>query len=380
MTAVLLDYERVVKPCPSLQAQIGPIENFSPSWLAGAVVKLNKNKDLSQAVFCQIIWYNKKRNTCLINCTTYISDVVQACENDLPKNTLLWTTIDSENDPNLKILSLLGFGNPYITAKTPYNGKIDKTICLSRLTSSEKKDNYNDNYNSIVHLLTQPETHCQLSAQFTKKAIKFLQSLPVEKRTHEHTGELFITNVVKKGSEIIYVIDIDEKSIVSGKSETVDVSPTRYNFHTHPKDAYIRHGVEKAWPSSTDYLGYLKLGKNTIFHCVATLEGLYIISFNSQWADKLEKIDPEFIQDNYDINHKNNFTPDQYVDKVNKIIYKNAPIYQVQFLTWQNADKPFLVKFGKLSQTCLVSQNTVKVHQIAHNSLPVQGKKPTLYL
>ena len=70
-------------------------------------------------------------------------------------------------------------------------------------------------------------------------------------------------------------------SLISGIEEEVDAVLNRYNFHTHPREAYIRNNVVKGWPSAQDYLGFIDLDGNTIFHSVITLEGVYINGIGS---------------------------------------------------------------------------------------------------
>lgn len=201
------------------------------------------------------------------------------------------------------------------------------------------------------------EEICGIQIKFNKDAIKFLRKASHIGHSHnkdntisqkEISGEL---KVIDFSPEHIVTIGLDKNSIQLGKEENVNVSPSRYNFHSHPKEAYVRHSVEKAWPSVIDFLGILKLGNRTILHAVATLEGLYVISFTSHWLDKIDKIKSSFVDKNYDIDHSLNYTPLEYVNMVNQIKYRNHPIFYVQYKSWDE-DMIFSVYYGKDGLNC----------------------------
>jgi hypothetical protein len=181
-----------------------------------------------------------------------------------------------------------------------------------------------------------------------------------KKSQKELTGELYVKEVVKDTNGFVYIIDINKNSITSGEEENVNVSPTRYNFHSHPHEAYVRHSVDKAWPSQTDYLGYHKLGQNTIFHCVATLEGVYILSFGAYWGSHLKDVSRSFIGKHYDIDHKEKYTPEEYVEKINSIMYKGKPIYELRYFPWEKAGSVFEAYFPQINSSCLMSQKIVE--------------------
>ena len=151
--------------------------------------------------------------------------------------------------------------------------------------------------------------------------------------------------IVKNSDKLLYIIDVNKDSVKSGEEEAVSVSATRYNFHSHPEEAYIRHSVDNAWPSLTDYIGYFKLGNNTIFHCIASLEGVYILSFSPYWVKRLNELNEKIIKKKYDIESEDDYTPSQYVKKVNEILYKNQPIFNLKYFPWKKANTPFEISF-----------------------------------
>lgn len=305
--------------------------------------------------------YIENKKLCIIHPKSpkNLDECVKALENTF-KNVTLVAKLD--NKECLPILIENGFHNPYKTK----NG-----IILSK-KSGKPFENTQTVKNKIKHLINENEDYCSMTVKLSKKAIAELKKACKNGHTKnkdgstsqkELSGELYLKEVVNSKNQIIYIIDIDERSINSGEEENIHVYPTRYNFHSHPEEAYVRHSVTKAWPSILDYLGYLKLGKNTIFHCVASLEGVYIMSFTKEWASNLGGVSSNFIKNNYDINHRKHYTPQEYVKHVNSIKYKNHPIFKLWFFKWEEADSPFKVNFSKIEDACLVNQESVTIHK-----------------
>lgn len=212
---------------------------------------------------------------------------------------------------------------------------------------------------------------CTMKCKFSKSAIRTLKNIPLKEgfttanktTQNEISGSIVIreiegisasanisnTNV----SNIVFTLDVG-KQITIGENESVDVIPTRYNYHSHPKQAYVKNSVKNAWPSLADYFGYLSLGNRTIFHCVVCLEGIYIMSFGPYWVNRLNELDKKFITKNYDYDDIDNITPYQYVSKINKIVYKKHPIFNVTFLCWDMASSIFSVSYMKTGLNCNV--------------------------
>lgn len=318
------------------------------------------------------VLYNPKRKICILNddALRHLSVIKES----LPKDTYLWyglAIVDKDFEKKLKLLIHNKFSNPYVCITDPMYSPIKPSLALS--TDREKSEGINFTLNATLQVLEQYQKDsksCYLSAKLTDRAVKVLKNASLEKPTKgsqkELTGELVVKDVENINHTLVYIIDIDEGSIHSGEDEDVRVSNTRYNFHSHPEEAYIRHSVKKAWPSQTDYLGYYKLGENTIFHCVATLEGLYIMSFGSYWNSRLKEISTDFILETYDIDHTEYYTPHQYVKKVNSILYKGYPIYKLYFFPWSKANTIFKVFFPQIGSSCLVSQKISRAHKLFH--------------
>ena len=162
---------------------------------------------------------------------------------------------------------------------------------------------------------------------------------------------------------MIFELSPDPKSVKIGDEEEVDAVWSRYNFHTHPKKAYENHGVVRGWPSSQDFVGFLELDNETIFHTVVTLEGIYIISLSSEWKGKLKDINKKYISKHYDIDHESQITFDQYIDKINAKKYKGSQLFDVIFLTWKKASETFPVYFAKTKDKCLATEEVFKMYK-----------------
>lgn len=328
--------------------------------------------------------YDKKRKVCMLRgcITKHIVGILTAMLSKFPSDTLLWVSLPLKGSSFVKMLAIYahaGFSNPHVSNETPLGKETDIVLAMSRLNSPEVKIDVKGTLNDALYTLqqfkklTSKQTECSavgscgtcsVYAQLTNRTLAFLQraskvgiQINGTKGAHnELTAELYAKTIIKKDNKFVYVIDIDEKTLEEGQEENVDVSPTRYNFHSHPHAAYVRHSVDKAWPSLTDYMGYLTLGNNTIFHCVATLEGIYAMSFGPYWVKNLKGIDKDFIHNNFNINHKEPMTPQQYVQKVNKILLKKHPIFYVQFFPWNKAHTVFQVSYARSGINCFATE------------------------
>jgi hypothetical protein len=325
------------------------------------------------------VMYNEKKGICVLDskCVENISILLER----LPSETVLWVPLDIRDDgftESLKKCVQNGFHNPYVTVLSPLYDDIAPSVALSRRKQGDRPLNTRATLNKVLQILEQfksDEKVCFLHSRLSKNAVSFLRKTSMmgiktdqkgKKSQKELTGELYVKDVVSENGQFVYIIDINKDSVESGQDEAVDVADTRFNFHSHPHQAYVNHSVQYAWPSVTDYLGYLQLGESTIFHCVATLEGLYIISFSAHWGQKLKEVKKSFVDKTFDIDHKEPYTPEEYVQKVNEILYKGFPIYNLRFFKWSNAGETFKVFFPQIGSSCLVSQKIVENYKKIH--------------
>ena len=307
------------------------------------------------------IIYNVEKKICEIRETIsnydHLSAVILAINRFLPKDIMIWIgIIDKDYENYVK----LGFREPYITNTSPlkkiYNKKgvaffksnvldiyIDKKFVMNNIDYI-KKNNISEN--------------CIIYARFTKSAINFLKKINNPESKTELSGALIVKNIVNKNGRNIFELTEDPQSVKSGMEEEVDAVWSRYNFHTHPKQAYINHNVTNGWPSCQDYIGFIDLRGETIFHTVVTLEGLYIISFSSYWVNNISKISKKFVIKNYDIDHKRNISFKRYVEIVNNIKYKGFPLFVVKYMEWKNTYDIFPAFYSKIKDTCIATEQS----------------------
>lgn len=318
-------------------------------------------------------YYNRKKDICILgkDCYSQIKDI---CNNT---NVSLWIFIEL-NHYNFKDILLLlidcGFSDPYLSDKTPMNEKIPLSVALIKDKKGHPYDKYTIIY-KVAHIIQQYKENkksCSMYARFNEKAINFLikasKSMGYKGDTQkEITGQFEIDEIIKIGDKFVYNITVLDNSIGTGDNENVDVKNTRYNFHSHPEQAYKKYGVKYAWPSLTDYLGYLDLVPDTIFHCVAALEGLYIVSLTKHWTENYKKIDKKFIKKHYDYELESKLTPVEYVKKINSIKYKGYPIFNVIYLHWEIVDTIFKVDFAPFGKgICIMSEKIAENYKKLH--------------
>jgi len=405
MCALLIDYAKIVANSTKLKSFLSPVPSaargFSPGLLlvlendiVENLAELKPGQDrvnyietdqfIENIIQHYYVMYNPKRAICIIgsDCENYLPKILTALFTGLPAETLIWVSIDLESKNFTTILDTFvsnGFNSPYVTTLSPMYGDISPSAALIRQNIPSDPDTSEATLNSVLYAIEQyksDDQSCYLYAKLSPRAIGFLQEasklgVVVEKdgskSQKELTGELYVKDVLRQDDKFVYLIDIDKSSVESGDEENVDVSATRYNFHSHPHEAYVRHSVDKAWPSVTDFLGYHRLGASTIFHCVATIEGAYVMSFSPYWGSRLNKVNRKFIDKNFEIDHKEPYTPEQFVHKINNILYKGHPIFELRYFSWDKADTIFKVFFPQTGSSCLPSEKVAEKYEQVHS-------------
>jgi hypothetical protein len=394
MKCILVDYEKIIRPFPKIVNKLSVPKKFES---IGLILVLKDNvyeelnnlslgdkrvKYITSDIFLKnivdhdYVFYNEKKDLCFMNndCSQYLDEVLVCFDKYLPKDTTTCVCFDLKHKNFKKVVEKFiskGFNSPIISSKHPHHKNIAPSLFLIRKNTDS---NYKMTLNNLMYSLQQSNNDiCSLYAKLSPKCVKFLKNTSKSGKTKnkngevtqkEMTGELFVNDIINERGKLVFEIDIKKDSIEHGSEENVDVYSTRYNFHSHPEEAYIRHSVNKAWPSVTDYLGYHKLGENTIFHCVTSLEGIYVISFSPYWGKRLKQIDRKFIDKNYDIDHNSDYTPYEYAKKINNILYKGEPIFHIQYFEWEKADNLIHVYYTHTGSTCLPSQDLVDSYEL----------------
>lgn len=179
--------------------------------------------------------------------------------------------------------------------------------------------------------------------KFSKKCIQYLKKLPCDD-TNEISGSYELT---KKGN--LYTVNVDKKLFLNGAMNQVDAIDSKYNFHSHPEQAYKKYNVKLGWPSNQDYLTFFKTCKRygTLFHTVITIEGIYIITLSNYLENFTEnKTDlVKFICDKYAIEYTNGDTVKSHLVEINNMRYNGHKLFNLYFTDWSSAsNKIFTAK------------------------------------
>jgi len=173
-------------------------------------------------------------------------------------------------------------------------------------------------------------------------------------------------------------VEINEKSVSTGETESVKHNETVGSFHTHPFDAYIKYNVCVAFPSADDYFTtlYIYASGYGSFHITSTIEGLYIITIKKSFMKKNRKeIMENFekykddIEDKYgkdyptcDPNGDNMLFWQKYIKNylnfINRLKY-----FKVQFVFWKDANKPINISYKRIKNNCLISDKQINIYQ-----------------
>lgn len=277
----------------------------------------------------------------------------------------LWAFVKLNHPEFEKIIYSLashGWNYPFLCDKCPLGENIPLSVAMY---FENKNNDVKTTILKVKYVLKHRQLdHCVLHVKLDDETIQFLRKIPKTKEK-EFTGTLIIKKLEIIEKEIVHILMLDKETLKEGEDENVDVKSTLYNFHTHPEKAYKRHNVEKAWPSITDYLGYLMIGKSTLFHIVATLEGIYIISFGRYWGKRVKEIQnkktKKYIKKTYNHDRQSSMTPDEYVNAVNKLKYNEHALFVLSFHDWKHADSVFNIEFAKNKNNCFSCEKTKKL-------------------
>lgn len=320
-----------------------------------SIETLNSKPFINNIIFQCFVYI--QQNYCLLdnNCERYL-DVILDTISKYTKNLTVWVYIDIQKQNIIKSFVLKGFHSPFITDKLPNGTIIQPSIALCKENSLENKCDVPvlDKIDYLIYQYKRNKNYCQLYARLSNNAYTFLRSIPLKQKEKEMSGELYAKTIIKQDDKNVYIIDINPASLKTGNGENVDVEPDRYSFHSHPKNTYEKYSVEKGWPSVHDFLACYKLRENCIFHCVATLEGVYIITID--YKKEIKNDIQTYISKNFDIDKKLKMSPEQYVEMINN----RNDIFTLYFITDTNKDMIFEVFFPKIGLSCIASQKIIQ--------------------
>ena len=184
----------------------------------------------------------------------------------------------------------------------------------------------------------------------------------------DHNEQASSMSAIKERTSDIYTIEINHDDMIKGDEVGVDIVPGLYNFHTHPRNAYEIYDVKLGWPSGQDYIGFLLafVEDDTIFHTVATLEGIYIISIHQDWFlnKKFTKKIGDFVSKNYTFSYNEGDTIGGYLNKINGIKYNDSDrIFIVKFFPWKETHRVFTISYAKIYDKCFTCEKEKKKYE-----------------
>lgn len=316
-----------------------------------------RDKDTSRYIRQSVCLYvNKNSSTCDINLDDMRAGVdikcIECVSNEIPaKSIRIGCDIPRTDIHNffkkIKMLVVAGFTNPVLVR----NGK--NTIIMHH-TKGEGGVNQRHTINECIDLvLCSKKKENSMYIKLEKNSIDILKNTPFSKCTlnvnksctqKEMAGALNVVSVNESG---IYIIGIDRKSVIYGTEEGVKIVNGKYNFHSHPEEAYIKYKVKDGIPSAQDYIGYITsvYKNNSRCHFVAAIEGVYIISMSKDFifhSDIKNIIDGKkskpklfkFIKTKYSENRIKYTKVSEYIKIINAIKYSGRSIFEVKFYRW----------------------------------------------
>ena len=403
MDSILIDYKNIVRTdMKNLRFKLGTVPNTKYYIGLILIIPLEQKKILTKKQIGKervkyldntefvnsinkffFIIYDKKKKICEIYPTVEVKKnltiIINTIYTGIPSETTIWMGFNTEEQSYIQSAVNHGFANPYICRKSPLGYNFENYgLCLFRDNRIGTLFNKESIRNEIKYVVKQYKNNlnknCILHVKFTKSTIDKLKKLIDQGHSKnkdgttsqkELGGSISVFKISKINNKIVYILKMN--NITPGIEEEVTILPSRYNFHSHPKEAYIRHSVQNGWPSYHDYQGIVKL-QQTIFHCVSTIEGMYIISVNKFWKKNISKIDNSFIKKRYNIDHKEKFTPSQYIKIINSIKYKgkNIPLFEVQYIPWSRGSEVITISYNKIGDSCLATDESFKKYNKYH--------------
>jgi hypothetical protein len=298
------------------------------------------------------------------------SDVLRNLSTKLPATTIIWAGV--ANKSQFESYINLGFDCAYFTDKSPLGKKFDTVgIAFFKQNNSHKKLDELSVRNKILYMKSQENKQdCQLFARFSKSAIFFMKNLVIKNDispiyTKELSATLYISKILNINNKIIFELSENIDSVIKGDDEQVKAIWSRYNLHTHPNSAYVNNSVTNGWPSSQDFIGFIELNNHTIFHTVVTLEGIYVISWArdaKKFSYNTKNIDKKQISTLYHIDHKEDITPQEFVNRINSIKYKGYTLFNVIFMSWDSSIVTFPIVYKKTGSNCLPMDKEFNIH------------------
>ena len=401
MVSILIDFDNIIRSnhLSLLENRISPIPTTKHS--LGLVLVITKKQYNSLQLICKgygrvkymnseyfvdsisgyaYLIYDKKKRVCeIMNLEgSVLPLVMQSILGSIPNDVTLWigTLLDDSHLELIKDYISVGFNYPYISKTSPLGFSFSKyAICMLRGNDIIDDNNAtNDVKYVLTQFLAKKKGYCMLSARLSNNAIKYLRHASKLGSTLNNNGEItqkeiagrLIAGIIE--DDLTFQLDVDRDSIIRGDEEGVDIIDGLYNFHSHPQEAYDRHGVKLGWPSAQDYVGFMgsAIVYDTILHIVVCLEGFYVIFMSDYWVNKKELLGRDinsFILEKYDLCSEKKQPINWYVRKINNVTYKGFPLFTVQFISWDNPMVQFTAPYFRNGVNCFSRQSTIKKYK-----------------
>jgi hypothetical protein len=219
---------------------------------------------------------------------------------------------------------------------------------------------------TIISTPVTNSSHCKYRARLSDEAIKYLRRIPERGVTirngvfsqKEIAGSL-VTGVID--DSMVHYLDIGQNQNY-GDDQNVHTVPSMITFHTHPVEAYERNNVTVGWPSSTDYISFMKVGEqvNLIMHIVVALEGFYVISRNKEWFESRRIFDDKaeaIVRSSMAFEKLPSRTGNWHVNQINRITVDELHIIKVFFVPWSKPKTIFEVFYNTDDDQCKIPKN-----------------------
>ena len=300
---------------------------------------------------------------------------------DIPIDTpiILLLDIKSSDLKNLiKKASYYNFRHPVVIDKKDVKNVPDVpnvSLCLSHIFNKDFGQIGNDkttlkDVEFVLENYPKRSKSCRIQIVLDQETIHRLKQYSTQDDLFGHreiTGGLSLTFLSKN----MFKVSIDDKKTKVGEAEHADMVETILSFHSHPLSAYQKYKVCAAFPSADDYITtiYLYLTRHNMFHILASIEGIYIITINEK-IFKNKKDIPDY--EDYIIKHYSIDYPVCSLDRDNKKFWKKYiksylkkvnryKYFYVQFIFWEDASNPIDISYQKIKNTCILSDEQYNI-------------------
>ena len=286
-----------------------------------------------------------------------VKDLVETFNDKYKKGIEIFFAVpikDPDFEAKLYQVIKYGFCNPGIPT-----GGVPEFVISTTNEKSHKSFMHNVHIKNVKSVLedfynwnNRKNIPCSISVQVEESTKKKLSNwVHSGKKSGDHyqeySGVFSVKDIYYRNKSSVYVLSFNKEYMMTGDNNSVDGVDKCFTFHTHPLGEYKKIQVEYAWPSKSDIHTVYQIITNGdgVLHILASLEGLYYISINPSWANRIselvEKCDEclKIYEIPYPSNRKDAIaTPEEYVKKVNT---PEAP-FRIQFRAWED-DSPVVV-------------------------------------